>query len=139
MVKRLIGDAEQNAIETYVTYLMTGSRARAKEKKVPHNLRRLGVLEMLVMQQYKCAVSSLPFSMDGLGDDPFLRPFAPSIDRVDNGGGYTTENCRIVCRIVNFAMGKWGTDALRTVALAIAAKEGWTENTDASKEGPVFQ
>jgi hypothetical protein len=55
MVKRLIGDAEQNAIETYVTYLMTGSRARAKEKKVPHNLRRLGVLEMLVMQQYKCA------------------------------------------------------------------------------------
>ena len=37
-------------------------------------------------------------------------PRSPSIDRIDSSGGYTPENCRMVCWMVNRAIGDTGED-----------------------------
>jgi hypothetical protein len=94
-------------LESYCRRLIIASRARAKEKNLAHNLRDEDALGMLASQKYRCAVSGVQLSMEGPEADPFMRAFAPSLDRIDNDGGYIIGNCRLVCRIVNFAMGKW--------------------------------
>jgi hypothetical protein len=116
-------------------FLLVSSRQRAKESGFEHSLTMADV-EMLYNQQAgHCAVSGLSFSMDGTGDHPFLRPYAPSLDRIDNALGCTKDNVRMVCRIVNFAMGKWGLPALERVALAIAAKRGGQRTSVPLKRG----
>jgi hypothetical protein len=122
-----------NHAPPYLQFLLVSSRQRAKEAGLEHTLTLADIESLYHRQLGLCAVSGLPFTMESTGDHPFLRAYAPSIDRIDNGLGYTLENVRLVCRIVNFAMGKWGLPALERVALAIAARLGWTENGDASK------
>lgn len=39
-----------------------------------------------------------------------LNPFAPSLDRINCGGGYTKDNTRIVCVAVNVAINTFGDD-----------------------------
>lgn len=39
-------------------------------------------------------------------------PFAPSLDQVDPGTGYTAWNIRVVSVIVNTAMNEWGEEPL---------------------------
>jgi hypothetical protein len=42
-------------------------------------------------------------------------PFAPSIDRIDSSLGYTMENVRIVCLIVNYSLGNFGDKFLKII------------------------
>jgi hypothetical protein len=38
------------------------------------------------------------------------RPFAVSVDRVDNNKGYTKNNVRLVCAVVNFSLNEFGEE-----------------------------
>lgn len=42
-------------------------------------------------------------------------PYAPSIDRINPGKGYTKENCRVIVMALNAAMGCWGEKITRDV------------------------
>lgn len=55
-----------------------------------------------------CEVSKIPFDMTADCIAGSRRPFVPSVDRINSSLGYTPENVRIVCYIVNSAMGTWG-------------------------------
>lgn len=70
---------------------------------------------MLQRQNYTYAVSGLPFDM-GRHTGAAKRPFTPSLDRIDNRCGYVDGNLRVVCTMVNFAMGEWGEEALFKIA-----------------------
>jgi hypothetical protein len=110
-------------LEAYLDWVLASSRWRAKDKSWPHDISRDGILQMLVDQNRCCAVSGVPFSLATHSDDPFMRAFAPSLDRIESDKGYTRDNCRLVCRITNFAMGKWGYEALRCIAHGIVRCE----------------
>lgn len=110
-------------LETYLEGVLAASRSRAKSKRWQHDVEQADILNMLVRQNRCCAVSGVQFSLVANSDDPFMRAFAPSLDRIDTEVGYTKENCRLVCRIANFAMGKWGYGALRFIAYGIVRSE----------------
>ncbi|MBB2964933.1 hypothetical protein [Methylobacterium sp. R2-1] len=116
----LASSASRSDIALYMKRLITTSRSRARLKGWAYDLKEDRLLAMLAEQKGLCAVSGLPFDLSGDVNEKFLRPFAPSLDRVDSRSGYVPSNVRLVCRIVNYGMGPWGYEALRTVAHAIA-------------------
>lgn len=45
-----------------------------------------------------------------------MRPFSPSIDRLDNSMGYLKSNCRIIISAMNVMLNDWGEDVFRIVS-----------------------
>jgi hypothetical protein len=103
-------------VERYARSLVARSRCNARSHgSRSHDLTAEAVVRLLWRAGWRCAVSGTPFSMAVVGPRK-QRPYAPSIDRIDNDLGYTEGNCRMVCIIVNIAMNTWGPEALRHVA-----------------------
>jgi hypothetical protein len=44
----------------------------------------------------------------------------PSLDRIDNNGGYTHDNVRIVLHCVNIGINEWGVENYLYVCRAVA-------------------
>lgn len=66
----------------------------------------------------RCEVTGLPFNGQAIGPRN-RRPFMQSLDRIQSMGAYSLENCRLVCQAVNFAMGSWGEDVVRQIAIGM--------------------
>lgn len=122
VVRTITKKGFKNLIDLYVCQLLSGCSQRSRAKDLEFELTAPDVIAMLTAQNYLCAVSGIPFNISGDKNDPFSRAFAPSIDRINNDVGYTRDNCRIVVRIINYALGVWGDEVLEKVALAIVAR-----------------
>lgn len=96
------------------------AKSRATKKGREFTITRDEIFGMLTGQEYLCAVSRLPFSMDWDGN---RNPFAPSLDRIDNQKGYTADNCRLVLSAVNFGINEWGENFYRQICRAVAQNE----------------
>jgi len=70
----------------------------------------------------RCELTGLPFFV-GTNSPGKIRPYQPSLDRVDNSVGYTYDNCRIVCCCVNIALGEWGIEVFRQMAYGLVLRE----------------
>lgn len=99
----------------------TSAKARCRTSGVAFHLTLQMLEEMLVAQNFRCAVSSIPFEQGGY-DDCHMQPFGISIDQINPKGGYTRDNVRLVCKIANFAMGEWGEGALEKLAEAVMSR-----------------
>ena len=58
-----------------------------------------------------CMVTGIPYNLGGKGISKIF-PYMPAIDRIDPAKGYTKDNCRLVCNIVNVAKLDW-PDSIR--------------------------
>lgn len=92
------------------TMLITERRAKAK--KIPFTIDRALVDHMLKEKDYRCTVTNYRFS-HAREIGVRIRPYAPSIDRLNNRIGYEPGNIRIVCAFVNVALNQFGVDMLR--------------------------
>lgn len=100
---------------------LNSAKMRCTAAGKPFHLNQQILEEMLANQNFRCAVSGLPFEQGGY-DGCHMRPFGISIDQINPSGGYTAGNVRLVCKITNFAMGQWGEGALEKLALAVTSK-----------------
>lgn len=84
-------------------------KSRAKKFKLSFDLDEKFLIELFKTQSGRCAVTGIEFLFD---KDPNyrMRPFAASIDRINSNGGYTKDNVRFVCSIVNFSLNEFGQD-----------------------------
>lgn len=96
--------------------MLSSARSRAKALRLPFDLTEQWALETWTG---RCAVTDLPFAL-GIGTwKEKMR--SPSIDRIDNDGGYTQGNCRFILWAVNAIKGT-GSDAdVLEIAKAIVA------------------
>src|SRR6185312_2735349 len=102
-----------------INALIGRARSGAKLRGKQFDLTVQHVAEMVERAGGHCEMSGLPFSMiDVCG----VKPFAPSIDRIDSSRGYNAENCRLVCYAVNVALHQWGDAVLRRIAHGIVEK-----------------
>lgn len=67
-----------------------------------------------------CQKSGLPFDLTNRSHGA-INPFAPSIDRIDNAKGYTSDNIQIVCSMFN--MGKHEHREVDFIAMCVAVAE----------------
>ena len=75
------------------------------------------------IEQGHCEISRLPFDMSTGNGRWKKQPYAPSIDRVTAGGEYTEKNCRVVCLVLNEAMGQWGLQPVLELAVALLERK----------------
>ena len=98
------------------------AKDHAKVRSLPFSLKTQDVRDLMESSGGRCAVSGLPFDYLYIPHGCRRRPFAPSIDRINCALGYDLQNVRLVCNIVNQAMGEWGADELYRVAEAMVFK-----------------
>lgn len=90
---KLYRDTElKGTLKGWLTYVLKGSKRRAKEKGLEHNLTKEWLLENL---PEKCPVFNIELVFGG------ERYNSPSLDRVDNHKGYTIDNVRIISNKAN--------------------------------------
>ena len=73
-----------------IKYLVSDSKKTARVKNIAFDLTEQYIMELLVQQEDKCALSGVAF--DGK---------KPSLDRIDSDGGYTRDNVQLVIFEVN--------------------------------------
>jgi hypothetical protein len=94
-----------------VTNLLTAAKNRAKTNGLECDLDREWLEARL--KTMKCEATGVDLLLERQ-DNVAHTPFRPSIDRANNGKGYTKDNCRIVCVIYNKAKSDYSdADVLR--------------------------
>ena len=104
------------------------AKKRARDKGVVFELTREWVQERV--ERGECEVSGIKFDLSfyeaGLSriDGAFLsHPYGPSLDRKNPARGYTEENCRVICYVLNAAFGHWGEEVFSEIANAYFQKK----------------
>lgn len=101
---------------------LSSARSRKGRDGIECHLQIDDLLEMYAATQGRCSVSGVPFDITNEDDKKWRRPFRPSIDRINADGHYTKDNTRLVCSLMNFAMGAWGEGAVRFMIAHVKAK-----------------
>lgn len=116
--------SEVLAPEAYTTWGILYARARkgADSRLIPFDLARKDFDALVIRSEGRCMVSGIPFDKRR-NDTGIHRPFAPSLDRIDSALGYTANNVRLVCMIVNMALNDWGIEPLLRMARNITERE----------------
>jgi hypothetical protein len=112
---------QRQILKAEIRLLWKKAKDHARVRKLPFELRTEDVRTLYAECGGQCAVSGLPFDYEPHAGTR-RRPFAPSIDRIDCSRGYAMGNVRLVCNMVNQAMGEWGEVALLRIATAMVLK-----------------
>lgn len=92
-----------------VSCLLNNASDRAKKRNIEYSLDAEWLREKI--DKGVCELSGIEFQIKPT--DTFrANPFSPSIDKINPKGGYTKENCRVICFCVNMAMSDWGEETL---------------------------
>lgn len=97
--------------EDFISTILRYAKARAKEYSLPFNLDKDFIKQLYESQDKRCAITAIDFQFERANEKKKRRPFAPSLDRVDYSRGYTKDNVRLVCSIVNIALSDFGDEA----------------------------
>ena len=129
------------AVRAYARYrdydivdLWRRTKGRAACRGIPFELQKDDVLEMFRRSNHACEVTGIAFDRTHKPAGSTKRPYCASIDRIDNTLGYTPTNCRLVCTMVNVALGEWGIEALMRVGRALRDREGYILADQAARD-----
>jgi hypothetical protein len=107
------------------------TKKRAQEADILFSITLADVVNMGMSTNWRCAVTGTRLRKDEIPGSS-MRPFMPSIDRINPARGYTAANCRVVCVAANFAMNDWGEGVLRELALNYVEHHGIAARLEAS-------
>ena len=95
----------------FIGTIIRYAKARAVEYSLDFDLDRDFITQLYESQSKKCFLTGIEFQFERIGEKRKRRPFAPSLDRIDYSKGYTKNNVRLVCSIVNIALSDFGDEA----------------------------
>lgn len=105
--------------------VFASARGRARARGSAFEITLDWVLQQYEQQKGSCALTGIPFVLDRNPDGKrFYTPFAPSLDQVVPGAGYTAANTRLVCVAMNVALNRFGEDVFAKIAAGFLVKRG---------------
>lgn len=118
------GKTAQNreAFWAYCRRASAGANHRSRQRGLPCDIDPYAIDELLVSQQWRCAVSGIDLSPPAVASKSGRDPFGPSLDRIIPPLGYVRGNLRIVSNMVNYAINEWGEAAFMRMVDAIVSK-----------------
>lgn len=102
--------------------LYSGAKKNALKREIPFTITRAQFDTLVERSGGRCMVTGIEFQFTKF-EGSSRRPFAPSLDRIDSSKGYTPQNCRLVCVLVNLALNEWGLEPLLKVARHLVVRE----------------
>ncbi|MER8560112.1 hypothetical protein [Mesorhizobium sp. M0578] len=117
---------------------LKNARERAQKRGIDCALTLDDVISLAEANNWRCAVSGVPFAMIQIDGGIVRQPFAPSLDRIVNKGGYVKGNVRIVLTAVNYALNEWGEEVLRMVAIGICQRPKKEQTVGTSSNSPLL-
>lgn len=119
-VSRSVSARSKN-LRSYATHIIHMAKTRAKKKGLDFAIDVDWLLASLDSQNWLCAISGKSMVMSaGTGKRLFN---GVSIDRIDNGLGYTPENCWLVCYSINAFKGN--ADLKQVIDMCKAVTKKW--------------
>lgn len=103
--------------ERFIAYIMSLAQRRANKHGREYTLTPEYVLDRAKKAEYRCEKTGIPFVFDATKK----HPFSVSIDRIDSDGGYTPDNCQLVCFIYNQCKNEWHDDHVHDFCMAYAS------------------
>ena len=105
----------------YYKEVFRRSEKSAKTRTIEFSLSEDDVRNLYERANHRCQVSGIAFDMRQV-DGVRIRPWAPSLDRINPKSGYSVQNCRFVCAAVNLSLNQFGDDVFYQIAFSIARK-----------------
>lgn len=102
----------------FIPELLKNTKARAVRRGIEFNLTVEFLEELIKKNNYKCALTGIPFDL-AKDINYRVRPWCPSIDRIECSKGYVRENVRIVSNAANLARNEFGDNVLFDMAEGI--------------------
>lgn len=95
------------------------AKSRAAKKGREFALSYQWAMETIRNQGHRCALTGIHFDHK-FSTAGTMKPYSPSVDRIDNSKGYTPENCRMIVSAMNIMLSDWGTEIFHEVARGYA-------------------
>lgn len=105
----------------------------AKVRGIPVELCLADIDRLLASAAGKCSITGMQFDSTQY-EGHRIRPWMPSIDRINPRDGYHLENVRIVCAAVNVAMNQFGEETFLRICAAVMAKQKLMRSAQKSAE-----
>jgi hypothetical protein len=105
----------KQSVEAAMKASMTAARTRSKERNLPFDLTLDWLLDTVEAQGFRCSLTGIEFYTEPPHRGK-VDPYAPSLDQIEPGQGYTMENVRIVIFAVNMMLCDWGPKVFEQVA-----------------------
>lgn len=102
--------------EDVIKQVVRTASVKARQKNLPFELTYEVISFMCELQNECCSLTG--FRFDYKSTQYRNRPFAPSVDRVDNAKGYIYGNIQIVCTMVNKAKNEYSQEMFDQMCLA---------------------
>ena len=104
--------------------IFSAARDRARRSGLDCTITLEWTLEQWNAQSGRCAVTGIELTTER---NPvgvrFSNPFNPSLDKINADLGYTQENTRLVCVMVNLALNRFGDDSFDKMCRAYILKK----------------
>ena len=108
--------------------IYSAARDRARRNKLKFAIDFHFIVSLAEKQEYKCVLTGKQFTYKC--NNRKYSPWNPSIDRIDSKKGYTKDNVRLVCTIVNLALNNFGENVFSEMCKAYLANGGLVKLED---------
>jgi hypothetical protein len=117
---RGLPSSETQSFEQFLASYFRRLRKNAKIRGIPFLLTIDDLAAMYQRSHGACEVSGIRFDLARLPNNWRVRPWVPSVDRIQSTGPYSVQNCRMVCFYVNQALNEFGLDIFLDVCRSTA-------------------
>ena len=107
--------SNKNIPKNWTNRIISNSKKNAKARGIDYDIEKEDIEYLMDRCGGRCELTGIQFSFEKI-DGVRVRPWIPSLDRIDSSKGYSLENCRLISCAANYALNEFGEEILLRIA-----------------------